>query len=124
MEATDGNFVFAQTHPENKINVNGGTLRIRGNWLTSDPNLPGLMANGRIVSTRGGDLIAPYTMVDGGSNTWTIITGTGDFNAAWNPIPEMNAVNVHYYNGSDTNSVTLTWNRGEPNVIQHDDREL
>ena len=112
---SDGNFVFAQIHSENKINVNGGTLRIAGNWMTSDPNFPGLMTNGRIVCIRGGDLASP--VYDG---TWTTITGTKDFSKAYSPIPEMNAVNVHYYNGSDTNSITLTWNRGEPNVIQHD----
>jgi hypothetical protein len=111
---SDGNFVFAQTHPENKINVNGGTLRIAGNWMNSDPNIPGLMANGRIISRRGGALSAPF--FDG---TYTVITGTGDFNCAWNPIPDINATNVHYYNGTDTNSVTLTWNRGEPNVVEH-----
>ena len=120
MEATDGNFVFTQNHSENKINVNGGTLRIAGNWMTSDPNFPGLIANKRLVCRRGGDLGNPYTMVDGGGNTWTVITGTKNFNNAWNPLPEMNDVNVHYYNGSDTNSITLTWNRGEPNAIQHD----
>jgi hypothetical protein len=125
MQSTDGNFVFTQNHPENKINVNGGTLRIAGNWMNSDPNIPGLVANGRIVSRRGGTLSAPYFDGSAVLDTnypglgATIISGTGNFNCAWNPIPDINATNVHYYNGTDTNSVTLTWNRGEPNVVEH-----
>ena len=49
----DGNFIFNQNRPENKINVNGGTLKLKGNHVTE---LSNYIANGRIVCIRGGEL--------------------------------------------------------------------
>ena len=130
MEATDGNFVFAQFHPENKINVNGGTLIVDGNWMTSDPctSFTAFIKNGRIVCTRGGALGAPYFVnvkcpgspPEEPNVGYTTISGTCDFNMAWNPIPEMNATNVHYRANDVNTGITLTWNRGEPNVWKHE----
>ena len=88
----DANFIVYQNKPENKINVSGGTLKLKGNHVAE---LTDLYKNGRIIATRGGAVGTP--VFDG---TYTTITGTAaNFNLAWNPIPEMNAVNVHYVHG-------------------------
>jgi hypothetical protein len=106
----DANFVLYQNRPENKINVNGGTLKLKGNHATE---LSNYIANGRIVCIRGGVLAAP--VYDG---TWTTLTGTNNFNVAWGPTPEVNATNVHYKH-SDGNSITLSWQKGDL-AKQHD----
>ena len=38
---------------------------------------------------------------------------------AWNPSPANNATEVHYRVADVNVGVTLTWNSGEPNVIDH-----
>jgi len=105
---TDPNFVFCQDRPENRINVNGGTLKLKGNHVAE---LNGYITNGRIVCIRGGVLGVP--VYDG---TWTTLTGTNNFNVAWGPQPANNAVNVRY---QDTNSITLSWQPGDL-AKQHD----
>ncbi len=109
---TDSNFVLSQSRPENRINVNGGTLKLKGNHAAE---LSNYITSGRIVCIRGGDLGTP--VYDG--STWTTLSGTGNFNLAWGPSPEVDAVNVHYYHGTDTNSITLSWQPGDL-AKQHD----
>jgi len=87
-------------------------LKVKGNHLTEFNNY---VNNGRIVCLRGGQLNSP--VYDG---TYTSITGSVDFNLAWNPSPETNAVNVHYRVGDVNIPITLSWNSGEPNVVAHD----
>jgi len=112
MQATDGNFVFAQYHPENKINVNGGTLKVAGEDRTAA--FLDYIKNGRLVCIRGGELASPVY-----SGGYTVVTGTADFNLAWGPIPEMNATNVRYRIDDVNLPITLSWNRGEPNKRAH-----
>ena len=107
---TDPNFVFSQDRPENRINVNGGTLNLKGNHVTE---LNEYITNGWIVCIRGGVLGVP--VYDG---TWTTLTGTKDFNVAWGPQPANNATNVHYKT-PDGNSITLNWQEGDL-AKQHD----
>jgi hypothetical protein len=107
---TDPNFVFRQDRPENRINVNGGTLKLKGNHATE---LGGYITNGRIVCIRGGELGAP--VYDG---TWTTLSGTVNFNLAWDPQPTNNATNVHYKT-TDVCSITLGWQPGDL-AKQHD----
>ncbi|MGA2322884.1 MAG: LamG domain-containing protein [Sedimentisphaerales bacterium] len=107
---TDPNFVFRQDRPENRINVNGGTLKLKGNHVTE---LSGYITNGRIVCIRGWELGAP--VYDG---TWTTLSDTVNFNLAWDPQPANNATNVHYKT-PDGNSITLSWQEGDL-AKQHD----
>jgi hypothetical protein len=107
---TDPNFVFSQDRPENRININGGTLKLKGNYVTE---LSGYIANGRIVCIRGGVLGVP--VYDG---TWTTLTDAINFNIAWSPQPVNNATNVHYKT-PDGNSITLSWQPGDL-AKQHD----
>ena len=107
----DGTFIFNQDRPQNKINVTGGTLKLKGNHATE---LSNYIASGHIVCLRGGELGTPVY-----NGTWTTLTGTADFNLAWGPTPEDNATNVHYRIGDVNVPITLSWNAGEPNVIAH-----
>ena len=106
----DGNFIFNQDRPQNKINVNGGTLKLKGNHMAE---LSNYIASGRIVCLRGGELGAP--VYDG---TWTTLTDASNFNVAWGPQPANNATNVHYKT-PDGNSITLSWQPGDL-AKQHD----
>jgi hypothetical protein len=107
---TDPNFILRQDRPENRINVNGGTLKLKGNHAAE---LSDYIKNARIVCIRGGTLGAPVY-----NGTWTTLTGTNNFNVAWEPSPDMNATNVHYKH-SDGNSITLSWQKGDL-AKQHD----
>ena len=99
---TDPNFVLRQERTENRINVNGGALKLKGNHAAE---LGDYITNGRIVCIRGGTLGSP--VYDG---TWTTLTSTNNFNVAWGPQPANNATNIHY---KDTNSITLSWQKGD-----------
>ena len=102
--------VLRQDRPENRINVNGGTLKLEGNHAAE---LGDYITNGRIVCIRGGELGAP--VYDG---TWTTLTSTNNFNVAWGPQPANNAINVHYKT-PDGNSIMLNWQPGDL-AKQHD----
>ena len=112
----DANFVFSQMFTGNKIDVSGGTLRLAGDHMTTDPCLPALITAGRIYSARG-TLGTPA--FDG---TWTTLVSS-DVNMlrAYNPSPADNATNIHYKT-PDGNSITLSWNKGDydANVIDQD----
>jgi|GEM_PF-1025870 len=107
----DQNFIFSTTHPEamlNKIKINGGTLIIDGNYLTTDPCLPALIAGGYVICERGTLGTPTY---DIGTNKTTLIA---DVNyCVWRPQPTNNATNVHYKvpgNPSTTDgNVVLSW---------------
>ena len=111
LECTIAPAFVIQDRPENRINVNGGTLKLQGNNVTE---LNDYITNGRIVCIRGGELGAP--VYDG---TWTTLTGANNFNVAWGPQPANNATNVHYKLPSDGNSITLSWQQGDL-AKQHD----
>jgi len=117
----DANFIMFQNRPENKIYVNGGKLKLSGNYLTTDPCLPSLIANGRLLSSRG-TLGTPVYNTTGPDANYTTITSTNnDFNTAWDPSPVNNATNVHYRDINDVNvGVTLAWSPGDGNVQAHD----
>ena len=95
LAATDPNFIFYQGFPENRIDISGGTLKLKGNYSatsTYDPNLAGLIASRRIISGRG-TLGTP--VFDG---TYTTLTSTDNNMAqAWNPSP---------YSGADRTFIT------------------
>jgi hypothetical protein len=111
---TDSNFVFSQVRPQNQIDVSGGTLQLKGNYLITSPNVPGLITGGQIYSSRGSIGVPVF---DG---TNTILTSSdNNMSRTWGPSPEVNAVNVHYYHGTDTNSITLSWQPGDL-TKQHD----
>ena len=108
----DGNFVFSTDYPENKIDISGGTLKLTGSDPTIDViTLTNLITAGHIYSSRG-TIGSPVFDVN-----HTSITST-DVNMirAWNPSPANGATNIHY---KDTNSITLSWNKGDydANVI-------
>ncbi len=115
-EATDSNFVFSQTRSQNKIDISGGTLKLKGNYTLIAPTLATLAANGRIYSSRGNLGVAAY---DG---TNTILTSYGsNLTRAWGPTPDNNATNINYRVADINIGVTLSWHAGdEPNVINHD----
>jgi hypothetical protein len=119
---TDSNFYFNQSRPENTITMNGGTLKIRGNWTAP---LNALIGNGRIVSNRGTLGTPTYPTYDADGAEYTTLTSTGSLTAAWNPQPANGAKNVHYYHGIiDACSVTLSWNKGDYDYIDVDQREV
>jgi len=115
--STDQNFVFSTTHPEarlNKLKINGGTLIIDGNYLTTDPCLPALIAGGYVVCERGTLGTPTY---DVGTNKTTLVS---DVNyCVWRPVPANNATNVHYKvpgNPSTTDgNVVLSW---QPSTLE------
>ncbi len=114
LECNDVNFIFYQNRPQNKINVNGGTLKVEGDH-TAEFN--GYIASKRMVAMRGGEIGSPVY-----SGGYTTITGTGNMNVAWNPVPEMNGTNVHYRDTvNDVNiAIVLSWSPGDGNVEEHD----
>jgi hypothetical protein len=123
--AADGNFVFSTTHPEaslNKIKINGGTLIMDGNYLTSDSNLPKLIAGGYIVCERGTLGTPVFTIGIGGEPNRTTLTADVNYNT-WRPVPANNATNIHTYISGDGNSVTLSWSESiieNPEDVNHD----
>lgn len=105
----DTNFYFEQGRP-NKIIMNGGTFKIQGDH---GADLTSYINNGHIITTRGTLGTPTYNSTpDADGSTWTTLTSTGNLLTAWNPSPANNATEVHYYHGTDTNSVVLTWNKG------------
>jgi hypothetical protein len=105
------NFLFYLGRSENKIDLSGGTLKLRGDYSstsTYDPNLARLASSTyRKLKSERGTLGA--IVYDG---TWTTLTSTQDLAKAWNPVPEMNALNVTFHYANDINQITLSWNKG------------
>jgi hypothetical protein len=109
-------FKVYQNSPANKIDISGGTLKVRGDWTGSlnEPCLPGLIRNGRIYSARG---VIGTPVFDG--NFTTVTSTDNNMAQAWNPSPANNATNVHYRVADVNVGVMLSWDTGEPNVLAH-----
>ncbi len=115
LECTGGevNFIFSQERPENRINISGGTLKLDSDSVTT---MNTLIASGRIYSARG--TLGEPVVLDGYT---TLTSSDNNMIRAWNPSPANNARNVHY---KDTNSVTLSWNKGDYDYNVVDGREV
>lgn len=114
----ESNFTFYQDYPENKIDISGGKLKLAGDHTIIEPTLPNLIASGRIYSARGTLGAADYNSTTGYT---TVVASDINMAVTWGPSPINGATNVHYRDRVTTNNVgvTLTWNDGEPNVINH-----